>query len=189
MNRGMHLDIRKFAIISGLSLTSILFFGILIGTNIGQPPEWENELNLYLEFKNSLSSEKKVVQSVAKAGFPWAFQSGMSEITFGESPYFQTDLRYETDRDTKSHESNLPKEWTSDSLIPLPYPPEEVWCIELASSGDIMDNRGVPKPNSIVLVAEHMDLYNADYVVHEPPIGKQEYPLDEIMTRIGCDPS
>jgi hypothetical protein len=45
-------------------------------------------------------------------------------------------------------------------LRPLPFPPEEVWCV-LLGRGSQATSSGV------VFVALHQDIHNADWVVHE----------------------
>ena len=46
--------------------------------------------------------------------------------------------------------------------MPLPFRPKEMWCVLLEP-----DDRGGVTAYGGVLVGLHMDMYNADWVVHE----------------------
>jgi hypothetical protein len=90
----------------------------------------------------------------------------MSSAVFGDSLHYQTD--------------------TDSSGMPLPFPPEQVWCalLERANGTFGLD---ADRPYAVVFVSLHMDMYNADWVVHEgmgEPAGPQ---VRATLSTIGCD--
>jgi hypothetical protein len=115
---------------------------------------------------------------MVRAGRPWNLQPEMSAATFGSS------ARYRVIRDAAglSRPVVLPSTGTpaselyqSDSRMPLPYPPEDVWCVQLAQAA-------TTRP-AVVFVAYHQDLYNGAWVVHEPVTAT----LAESLVWLGCD--
>jgi hypothetical protein len=61
-------------------------------------------------------------------------------------------------------------------------PPVAVWCVRLRSAAPIGN---AAAPDRIVFVAKHQDLYNADWITHEPP-GDPAQSSVETLTKIGC---
>ena len=55
---------------------------------------------------------------------------------------------------------------------PLPYPPEDVWCVRLKSAD--------PTIPRVVLIAFHKDIYTASWGVHEPDDGPA------VLSAVGC---
>ena len=101
-----------------------------------------------------------------RADRPWNFDRQMSDLVFGDSVHFQTDTG-----PTRTQRANL---------AALYYPPKEVWCA-LLSIGE-----GEQAPHTVVFVGLHMDMYNADLVVHEAPSDLSSSALAEILSTIGC---
>jgi hypothetical protein len=64
-----------------------------------------------------------------------------------------------------------------DGARTLPFPPEEVWCALLH------DMQG----DHIVFVVLHSDLYNAQWLVHEPKVKWPDVALKAQLSAIGCD--
>jgi hypothetical protein len=105
------------------------------------------------------------VQSVARAHKPWRFTEEMTSGAFGDSVHFQT-TQY------------------SDTLGALRFPPDEVWCILLERKGITVEEA---PPSVVVFLALHMDMYNAEWIVHETG-GKPSSPeLRTILSTINCD--
>lgn len=80
------------------------------------------------------------VEGWSRARQPWNFEPEMSRIAYGASLHFQTDAG--------------PTQTVRANLSTLPYPPQQVWCARLNDSPDV------------VYVGLHLDLYNADLVIH-----------------------
>ena len=43
--------------------------------------------------------------------------------------------------------------------MPMPYPPNDLWCAQLSSPD--------PAAPKVVLAGLHQDMYNAEWIVHE----------------------
>jgi len=55
---------------------------------------------------------------------------------------------------------------------PLPYPPEDLWCVRLKSAD--------PTVPRVLLIAFHKDIYTASWVVHEPN------DVAAVLATVGC---
>ena len=161
---------RALAVIVPLLLAAALVVTLLVAIQINRPPAWQLELDKYVDYKDSLSSGTTTVQLVDRAGRPWNFGQDISHATFADSPYYQIDHSYSGRRGPR----------------PLPFPPEEVWCALLKRDHHSTDNRE-EATYSIVFVAEHQDLYNADMVTHEGASDLSTQAFVESVSRIGCD--
>jgi hypothetical protein len=105
------------------------------------------------------------VRSVARAHKPWRFTEEMTSRAFGDSVHFQT-IQY------------------SDARGALRFPPDEVWCVLLERKGITVEEA---PPYVVVFVALHMDMYVADWIVHEA-VGSPSSPeFGKILPTIGCD--
>jgi hypothetical protein len=105
------------------------------------------------------------VQSVARAHKPWRFTEEMTSGAFGDTVHFQT--------------TNY-----SDTLGALRFPPDEVWCVLLESKGITVEEA---PPSSVVFLALHMDMYNAEWIVHEAAGRPSSPELGSILSTIDCD--
>ncbi len=59
-----------------------------------------------------------------------------------------------------------------DSIKPLAYPPEDLWCVQLRSA-----DPAIPK---VVVFALHQDAYTAQWRVHKLN------DVDAVLTAVGC---
>jgi hypothetical protein len=105
------------------------------------------------------------VQSVARAHKPWRFTGEMTSGAFGDSVHFQT-TQY------------------SDTLGALRFPPDQVWCVLLERKGVTVEET---PPSMVVFAALHMDMYNADWIVHEAAGSPSCPEVRSILFTIGCD--
>jgi hypothetical protein len=108
------------------------------------------------------------VQAVARARRPWRFEPSMSGQAFGDSVYFQT-------------------EEDSSALAPLPYPPDRLWCVLLSAEGAASGKPGGGDRYGVAFVALHIDLYNADWIVHQGRGNVTDPEFLEGLSAIGCD--
>jgi hypothetical protein len=106
------------------------------------------------------------VLAAQRAERPWNFGRQMSDIVFGDSVHFQTDTG-----PTRTQRANL---------ADLYYPPKEVWCALLSTADEEQASQ------TVVFVGLHMDMYNADLVVHEAPDDLSSQALAELLSTIGC---
>jgi hypothetical protein len=193
---------QKRVLLAGLPLlvAVLVFFGLWIANKLTTPP-WKSELNQYIDFKASPPDLPITIQRTIQASQPWKFSAEMSAATFGDCFYFHSSTCYKPD-DAKSTPPILfppegvsyagdcfhflpntcekPEEAISDPS--LPFPPEELWCALLKTS-----NRGAAT-SWVVYIAEHQNLFNADWIVHESSKSINDPQLKQDLTIIGCGP-
>jgi hypothetical protein len=149
-----------------LLLLGVLAVAVIAETPIepGLPAGCQASLDEYLAAYASPGITRLL--RVEQARTPWRFDRNMSSTVFGDSLHYQTD--------------------TSSSGMPLPFPPEQVWCalLERANGTFGLD---ADMPYAVVFVGLHMDLYNADWVVHEGAGDPSSPQLRETLSAIGCD--
>ena len=92
-----------------------------------------------------------------QARLPQNFRAEMSTASYGNTPYYVT-----------THRSNP----DYPGLKPLPYPPNDLWCVKLKSAD--------PTAPSVVVLALHQDIYNADWVMHEVT------DPETVLAAVGC---
>lgn len=122
-------------------------------------------------------ADGRAVLRMARAARPWNLRPEMSATTFGRS------VRYEVDYNSQAIQRTVPTVIGTpgldrvqiDGQMPLPYPPEDVWCVQLSTTRE-----GQPH---VVFVAYHQDLYNGAWVVHEPAVTG----LADDLAQLGCD--
>lgn len=137
-----------------------------------QPPAWQSELEKYIAYEERGSPLRISEQAVVRAGRPWEFTGGSDYIVYGDTPYYITENTYR------------PGVTGGFSRMPLPYPPEELWCVLLK-----LEPIHAPAFShyQLVFVARHQDLYNADWVIHaaiQPPSSPE---IEQTLDRLGCD--
>jgi hypothetical protein len=166
-------------------IVAVMIFGAtLLVITVNHPHSWQDELERYLRYKNTSGSGKYRIQSTIAAGKPWNYNADMSKASFGESAYYQTDFRYdETSPDQDTFDLIL-GDAPSGSLMPLPFPPNKVWCVIIENAADKQSSFDGQGKVELVLVALHQDLYNADIVIHETHV---KPPAFDIAARIGCE--
>jgi hypothetical protein len=149
-----------------------------------RPSSWQDELERYLQYKNISGSGEYQIQSTIAATKPWNYNADMSKASFGESAYYQTDFRYgETPPDQNTFDL-IPGDAPNGSLMPLPFPPDKVWCVLVENVTEKESSYNGQGKAELVLVALHQDLYNADIVTHETDVEPLEF---DIAARIGCE--
>ncbi len=198
---------RKAWLLGALGTLSVVLLvsGAMLATSARSLAPWEEELNRYRAYRGSVSSDGVAVESSVRAKRPWTFEREMSATVLGDSLIYQTDIRYHqraakdlglvaTPGEVMSYtllggEADLsPPAWTSATdragRMPLPFPPTDVWCVLLQVQPP---TAGAEIEREMVFVAQHRDVYSADWVVHESaqaPFGPQ---MAESLSRIGCD--
>ena len=154
-----------------LALSLVAFAATLITgmrREKGLPAFCHAKLDDYVHYRCSSWPAKVTVRSVARASKPRNFSPAMSFATFGDSVHFQTDLGYTGPR-------------------PLPFPPKDVWCVLLQCDQDPLE---VPSDENVpvgLFVALHLDMYTADWVVHEITGGACAQEFMRQASLLGCD--
>ena len=121
-------------------------------------------LSAYLRYY-STQAHGITVKAIVKAARPDRFTAGMSGPVIGQSPYYRTDVSY-------AGGSRM-----DEALRPVPYPPLEMSCVLI----------GAEQGDTVVFVAMHQDMYNADWLVHQ---ARAAWPGDELnaqLATVGCD--
>ncbi len=147
----------------------------------GPPDKVVTAVYNYLRYQDSYSHRAGAVQQIVHAARPWNLTPQMSKATFGNSVVYQTATNYDVPGSfgLRATATLWPREFSSqrNALRPLPFPPVDVWCVLL---------RQTDKAQRVVFVAEHQDIYNADWILHEP--NAESWPeLNAILSSVGCD--
>jgi hypothetical protein len=145
---------RRIVFVSAALLAPVLLVAVLLVAVQGRSPSWQDALNQYLNYKNMAQRDPFTVEAVVEAAEPWNLTRDLSADAYGESVHFIT-RRYRVEPTDDS--PIAPAGASSGSLKPLPFPPQDVWCVLLKSGKNLQ----------LVFVALHQDLYNADFVIHE----------------------
>jgi hypothetical protein len=136
-----------------------------------QPPAWQMELEKYIASQERGASMGVTQQAVDRASKPWKFIRSPGFIVYGDTPYYVTDNTYNLDL------------LESSGRMPLPYPPEELWCVLLRLES--VYPYGSPRLQ-MVFVARHQDLYNAAWVVHAAIQPADSPELLHTIAVVGC---
>ena len=128
-----------------LLLPAVAVFALVLANNRSdQLDPRQQVVQAYVQYRGKSLSRPLVVSEYTEARLPQNFQATLSKISYGDTPYYQTTQRTNT---------NYPGQ------KPLPYPPTDLWCVKLSSAD--------PSAPTAIVVALHQDMYNADWVVHE----------------------
>jgi hypothetical protein len=130
----------------------------------GLPPAARARVEQYLASRSQVGTA--VAALVAPATKPWNLTGDPGTLVFGDSVNYQTDLG---------------SAW--DGLLPVPFPPKELWCVLLQQGG------AEPGQQSyrVVLVGLHMDMYNADWLIHVLPGSASDPGVWGRLSQIGCN--
>ena len=150
----------------------------LLALQVGRPPAWRQELDRYVQRQAALSSGTITARFAVRAREPWNLTPEMSSAVYGDSPHYRTDFGYGT-------ESGAVKDRSGPRA--LPYPPENVWCALLEWEGQGTGEPGGETRHTVVFVAAHQDLYNADLMVHEAATDLSAEALAENLSQLGCE--
>ena len=157
-----------------------LTVAILIVRDQTLPDNAQTALDKFLRYRNSL--QPAMVEQSVRATLPSQFTREMSGGSFSDSNFYRTTIDY---RDVLN--MNLPNLATATPGLtsatfwrgstPLPFPPEDVWCIRLKEDATT---------GQIIFVALHHSLYNADWLVHESYVEPDSAEMKNILAAIGC---
>jgi hypothetical protein len=154
------------AVLLGAAALLLAALGMIVLAEIpsrtGMPSMARTRLDQYLDDTYPLG-EIHVVTAV-RAKRPAGFEREMSGLVFGDGVYYQSDLG--------------PVRTETDSLLPLPYPPRELWCVLLQDSTAVTEG-----DSHVVFPALHMDIYNADWLVH---VASPESDMSSTLEAVGC---
>jgi hypothetical protein len=149
----------------------------------GLPAEAQTALDKYLSYQSS-AGHAAVVEQASLAARPQSFTALMSAASFGDGLSYQVSHPYLPPATaygpyfTGPVTTSLPVTPANTSgMRPLPFPPEELWCVRLRPAA--------PAGPQVVGVARHQDLFNAAWTVHELPAETQAEILAQVECRLG----
>ena len=159
-----------------LFLTTVLALLIALGAVVfaelpaepGPPADVLALLNQYLAY--AYPPGTVLVQVVHQASKPSHLSQDLGYETFGASVIYQTDI-------------GAPG-YEEGGARPLPYPPEQAWCVLLERDGTYG-----PHPEDrydVVFVALHMDIHNAGLMVHKGPQNLSMGEVEAFSSTFGC---
>jgi hypothetical protein len=194
---------RSWLVLTTLVVAVVLIGGLAIALahSPGRDTEtWKDITESYVRQRGWVLGRQVTIEKAVKARKPDNFTQDMNFHTYGDAPHYYAvdetsggyksthavpypagDLATETPLSTYSPYSSTAGT-TGGSYIgsrPIPYPPTEVWCVllKLASEDTYF----------VVFANLHMDMYNAQWIVHEG----EKAPFSQIfldrVTSFGCD--
>ena len=166
---------------------TLIFIGSLIIYQKDQNPDWEAPLTDYRSYLAAQTGKDFDVCSIDKANYPWEFKPEMSYRAFSNTPYYQTiSDKVVSSSASKIQENDITFTYIADGRRPLPFPPTEVWCAQLQPS-EHTQKCSKKSPSWIVIIATHVDLYNADMVIHELDPDSNSFKTSQIIQALGCN--
>ncbi len=178
MKRAITIALAVFVVIVVVA-TIVVVAGTLLAAR-GMPDDARAQLNGYLAHRYMRGSARSIARASA-ATRPERFTGEMSSGTFGHSVHYALLHNYRA--------AAQPVRWPLNArplndlgrgyagCRPLPCPPEELWCVRPDSVDPSAD---------IVLVALHVDLSNADWVIHELPVAWSAGERGSMLGELGC---
>ena len=153
-----------------IPLALLIALGVVVIAKVpnetGLPASCQSRLDQYISY--SFPTGITTLRATQQAGNPENLTRESAYTVFGDSPFYQTDLS--------------PGNEVRSATMPLPYPPKELWCVLLQH-----DDAAGRMSDAIVFVGLHMDMYNADWMVHEGPRDLSTPGVVGSLNLLGCD--
>ena len=164
-----------------LVLATAIVAAVLIAREQTLPSQAQAALYAYVFYRQSLPSESIAIERTARANFPSHLTADMSGASYGSSNFYRTthDYREPVVVNLPNSPTVTPNVQNLGTGRPIPFPPADVWCVLVKQQ-----NQSQPQ---VVFVALHQDLYNADWLVHEPPADLSPRALSDRLAAIGCN--
>ncbi len=140
MQEAMMNRLFRVILVLALPVAAVLII-VLTGNRAGSPTSMET---LVYDYVYPFIDRGVAIKQYVQASLPQNFQAEMSKASYGNTPYYVTTHRANPDY---------------PGQMPLPYPPNDLWCVKLTSTD--------PAAPHMVVLALHQDMYNADWVMHE----------------------
>ena len=179
MNRTIAIMLTLFAVAAAILVAVLL----TIKPNIPDPGR--SALTKYLNYRYSTSDPPVTIQQYTQATMPTQFTRAMSGTSFGDSNFYRTMVDYRAtfivnipNLATPTPGQGEPTYLFMSMGTPIPFPPEDVWCVRLNNES---------QSEQVVFIALHQSLYNADWLIHEPPGDWSAAELSKTLSTIGCE--
>lgn len=157
MNRLLPAAMTVLTIVLGIALAAYA------AQPSGPPEAVQLRASAFANYVRVASGQNVAIERTVRAAHPGRFTQAMSKATYGDSVYYATAYGLQ-----QLAETGRGGQRTISGPRPLPYPPKELWCVQL-SNGDT------------IAIAQHQDMYNADWILHE--ISDQA----AIAATVGCN--
>jgi hypothetical protein len=172
--------LRRIWLITIMSLSPVLLIGYLLGANLRRQPSQRATQVLELYLSRVGNSAHQFDKTLTRSRFPNRFSDSMSVTNYSEGWYYQTAHALlnvvATPTPAPISTAIIAEIGVEGGKRALIYPPTEAWCVTITQT-DNEDRR-------YLLLAQHQDLYNAEWVVHELTTDKDR--LAQILAEIGC---
>ncbi len=165
-----------------LSLSALAVVVVLLTARTEESDLRQQAVQTYVFFKHTTMSQTLTINQYVWASMPQNFRAEMSRDSFGNAYYYQTTQHFAqavqptaTRPATATPFGAVSPYSVSTAYLsgrPLPYPPTDLWCVQLNSPD--------PSAPHVVLAALHQDMYNAEWVVHE--VNDPE----AVLAAVGC---
>jgi hypothetical protein len=139
----------------------VLLLALLLLSNY-QTPAWKTMLDQYLFFLRSAGEPSYQMVAAVQASQPSHFTPNMTTGSFSNSVTYLP---------TESFDGDY-----FSGLEPVPYPPDQVWCVLLKDDGQ----------QELVFVALHNSDYSTNWIVHIPSDPWGSPALQSTMESLGC---
>ena len=174
---------RLFKVLLALSLPVLAVVILLSNVRSEQFDLRRQAVQTYVFFKRATMNQSLTIGQYVWASMPQNFRAELSQDSFGNAIYYQTTQHYAlAAQPTPTHSLTAtplgvlsPFSMTTGAYMagrPLPYPPTDLWCVQLISSD--------PAAPKVVLAALHQDMYNAEWIVHEVT------DPETVLATVGC---
>jgi hypothetical protein len=151
------------------------------------PTAAQSVLDEYLHFISTSSPPTHLigVKTRVRANRPWNLNQDLDYPVFGTSWHYQTDQRLDWQPlalETAEWQLTVVQEGDArlapDRRLPLPFPPQELWCVLLESGS---------RDQVIFLARHHREPYYTEWVVHQGPKAPFSQSLLDTLSDIGCN--
>jgi hypothetical protein len=171
--------IKRALAIALLLLLSGLLLGLITSAVTSFPVAAGIELEAFLK---SWGQGTTRTEGLVRAGRPWNLSAELGLTTAGDSLYFETDQPYDLQPEGAAPvEAGVPtgavRSGSWGERTPLPYPPQEVWCVLVQSTA----GRQV-----ILLALHHREPYQTDWIIHQQRAAPSPSGWMELLDLLGC---
>ncbi len=140
-------------VLAAVAIIAALIIALLAKGAATTPDAVQTMADYYAGFVSRSTPQLVTVERIVRAARPERFEQALSKATYADSVYYRT--------------AHSLRQSTIIGVRPVPYPPKSLWCVQLSDGG-------------VIVVGQHHDLYNADWVLHEV------VDADSTPARVGC---
>lgn len=167
-----------FAVLAPLAI--VMAIGVWM-VRPGPPDQAKRVVAQYVEYRTGVSlARQHIVPRYVHAGRPQDFTPALHMASFG-SGYYATTYDFMTPHAVALSGMITPGQLADvgagHGLRWLPQTVADAWCVHLSDTQS--------PPPRVVLVGQHLDLYQAEWVIYEP-VAQTTADLNAWLAGIGC---